>query len=181
MVQKSSLKRSQNWNLKIKLFKTIRGIFDASINGERNWFSNYWNPMLQTKKALLLYMIGWPMTVALFFVYTIDVLEVMGSNLRTDCLVTRDVKIYTWCAIFGVKSRINAKISRILLSWRDRISRQKLINQSVGCLILFISFFWPQHFTKKNICIFSGRGYFQNWFGIMPRKKEINVVVGKIN
>jgi 2-acylglycerol O-acyltransferase 2 len=27
--------------------------------------------------------------------------------------------------------------------------------------------------------VFSGRGYFQNWFGVLPQKKELNVVVGK--
>ena len=56
-----------------------------------------------------------------------------------------------------------------------------------GCLIkvlavlFYLSPFFDFKILLKNLCIFSGRGYFQNWFGIMPRKKEINVVVGKIN
>ena len=51
----------------------------------------------------------------------------------------------------------------------------------VLAVLFYVSPFLTSTFYYKNLCIFSGRGYFQNWFGIMPRKKEINVVVGKIN
>jgi len=119
-----------------------------------------------------------------------------SSKKSLHYLLSRKKGVAPVLMVGGIPEISNYDKDKIVLVIKKRKGFVKLALQNGAHLVPVFSFgeteifYQPKginSFLDKYVAswigfypvIFSGRGYFQNWFGIMPRKKEINVVVGK--